>query len=105
MSHELSRLLQTVRIPAEAREEFAWYARSEASGTWTIPACPAHGSTLEVHRFARMGRGLERPGIGTRIAERCELCRKPELMDEIERCTCESEPWRCPAHQNLGCGG
>ena len=98
-------LLHAVGDPAGAGEEVVWYARSEAPGRWTIPACPAHGAILEQHRFGRLGRALERPGIGTRIAERCEVCGKPELMDEIERCTCESEPWRCPAHQNLGCGG
>ncbi|HWV57945.1 MAG TPA: hypothetical protein VNZ57_10865 [Longimicrobiales bacterium] len=85
--------------------DVAWYSRPELSGAWTIPACAIHGALLEAHRFLHRGRTLDRPGIGPRAAERCEICRDPGIIEQVESCTCEREPWRCPAHQNLGCGG
>lgn len=83
----------------------AWYARAEVAGQWRIPACERHGEELQRHRFTRVGAQVDTPGQTARRAERCEVCRKPELLEEVERCTCETDTARCPAHQNIGCGG
>ena len=90
---------------ATAQGEVAWYARPEAAGTWRIPACEPHGGELLRHRFARVGREVQSRAAAIRTAESCEICRKPELLEEVERCTCETDTARCPAHQNVGCGG
>ena len=76
-----------------------WYARAELAGPWRIPACRAHGRMLEAHRFSPAD-----PPPG-RDAARCAVCERPELLREVERCTCEYDSARCPEHQNLGCGG
>lgn len=85
--------------------EFEWYARPELAGPWILPACAEHGRSLERHRFRRQGPTLDRPGLGIRTAERCDICRDPSLLEEVERCECEHDPARCPVHQNVGCGG
>ena len=76
-----------------------WFARAELAGPWRIPACREHGRMLQAHRFATADRP---PG---RDAARCAVCERPELLREVERCTCEYDSARCPEHQNLGCGG
>jgi len=83
----------------------AWYARPELAGPWRISACAEHGRELERHRFACVGAVVDSPGRPARRAESCAVCRQPELLREVERCTCEHDSSRCPAHQNLGCGG
>ena len=80
----------------------AWYARAEPAGPWRVSACPEHGRELERHRFRLLGATAEFPG-GT--AGPCAVCRRPALLAEVERCTCEFDSARCPEHQNLGCGG
>lgn len=79
----------------------SWYARPELPGPWRMRACPEHGRALERHRFRRI------PGAGgaARGAGECALCGHPELLREVELCTCELDSARCPAHQNVGCGG
>jgi hypothetical protein len=85
--------------------DVAWYARAEVAGAWRISACAPHGGELRRHRFTHIGAQVDTPGRPARRAEQCEVCRKPELLDEVKRCTCETDTARCPAHQNVGCGG
>ena len=77
----------------------AWYARAELPGPWRMAVCREHASVLEAHRFASFT-----PPSG-RLAVSCAVCDRPELLAEIERCTCEHDAARCPSHQNVGCGG
>lgn len=86
-----------------AQPDLSWYARPELPGPWRMRACPEHGRVLERHRFERAGAA----GRGERAggAEACALCGHPELLREVEICTCEYDSARCPAHQNIGCGG
>jgi len=83
----------------------AWYARPEQPGPWRMRACPEHGRVLERHRFRRLGAAEPAPGDPGRGAGECALCGHPELLREVELCTCEHDSARCPAHQNVGCGG
>lgn len=86
-------------------QDTQWYVRQEPAGPWRIAACPEHGAALERHRFQQAGARVELGGGRLREAPACYLCQNPELMDEVERCTCEVDAGRCPAHQNIGCGG
>lgn len=90
---------------AGTERKVAWYARTEVAGAWRISACEAHGGELQRNRFTPVGELVDTPGRKARRAERCEVCAKPELLHEVERCTCETDTARCPAHQNVGCGG
>ena len=83
----------------------AWYAREELPGPWRIAACAEHGRDLERHRFAYAGARVDDAGGGSREAGSCTVCRRPETLAEVARCTCEHDTARCPAHQNIGCGG
>lgn len=89
--------------PATARA-VEWYARSELAGPWRIAACEVHGRTLAAHRFERAGAVVRGAGQTPRAAAECSVCERPELLREVERCTCEYDAARCPEHQNLGCG-
>ena len=82
----------------------AWYARRERAGPWRIAACGEHGRALEAHRFERAGTIAPGPGGAPRAAVACSVCDRPDLLGEVERCTCEHDTARCPEHQNLGCG-
>jgi hypothetical protein len=86
--------------PDDGRD-LAWYARPELPGPWRIRACREHGRALERHRFRRLDAAAPaRGGAGE-----CALCGHPQLLREVELCTCEHDSARCPAHQNVGCGG
>lgn len=94
-----------VREESEDRDGIAWYARYELASPWRISACPDHGANLGRHHFTKIGARAEFPGGAVRTADFCAICRQPEILSEVERCTCETDSARCPAHQNLGCGG
>lgn len=91
--------------PPLSPEPLAWYVRDELAGAWRIAACPEHGRALERHRFRKVGPEVELPGGRVRRAGSCEPCRRVETLEEVDRCTCENDPARCPVHQNIGCGG
>ena len=84
---------------------FQWYVRQEPAGPWRIAACEPHGAALQAHRFVPAGAAVELSGGRLREATECYLCRTPELLHEVEGCSCETDSARCPVHQNIGCGG
>lgn len=77
-----------------------WYSRPELPGPWVVAACPEHGRFLEAHRFMRGEAPANR-----KLPDRCALCDRPEMIEEIEACTCERDTAGCPAHRIIGCGG
>jgi hypothetical protein len=83
------------------QDAVSWYARAEIPGPWRIQACREHGVLLERNHFER----LTSHDPLARGADSCAICRDPALLQEVDRCTCEYDPARCPAHQNIGCGG
>jgi hypothetical protein len=89
----------------QSQADVAWYARPELPGPWRMRACREHGPALERHRFERVDAAGAGAGDPARDAGECALCGHPEFLREVELCTCEYDSARCPAHQNVGCGG
>ena len=78
---------------APAPAAFRWYRRQEKGPGWVMAACPAHGSELLKLRF--------RPGNASSLppADMCPLCGGSASIEQVQRCTCEKAPSKCPEHR------
>jgi hypothetical protein len=72
----------------------AWYVRPEKAGRWHLSLCGAHGEAVREHRFVP----CPDPPAALGDPERCVVCAMPETLREVQRCTCEAAPARCPVH-------
>lgn len=76
-----------------------WYARQQESEPWHIAACREHGRELRRYHFRPVGTRLVYVGQPPLEVEFCAVCLNPEILRDVERCTCETAPSRCPLHR------